>query len=406
MAQFAKFTDGGYDDLVRLQVFGQDLSDPIGVKVAESYEVTRGFLRQPGDFKLRLGSAEVASELLTTVARPGNIFAITIGNSEVPQLTGEIDGFEAEASAGATEVTIHGRDAMALVHDAMCPVEKSFTNYSYNDLVHDALKQLAGIQNFNLDTDGASNRKITTGVNVRIKPGAAPGSLDATAFTVARKIHAKLGERVLQFLRRHLDRAGLFLIASPSGSGPSFVLCRPNTEQAPLYRIARHLEGGDDPGPSEISNIVSARWRVDTSHMYSEVAVYSRSGGRKAGRTKQRGDFDDVSMQAFGFNRPLVLRDKQTQTAEQAEFLARRHIAESNRQGRRLEYVMRGHSTPSLQGDGRAVWAPDTIVQVDDDEFGLSDNFWIESVTFRRNPQTTTTLSLMRTDDLIFGADD
>jgi hypothetical protein len=48
------------------------------------------------------------------------------------------------------------------------------------------------------------------------------------------------------------------------------------------------------------------------------------------------------------------------------------------------------------------VWAPDTIVDVDDDEFGISGQFWVESVTFKR-PPTTTTLVLMRPSDLVFG---
>ncbi len=110
-------------------------------------------------------------------------------------------------------------------------------------------------------------------------------------------------------------------------------------------------------------------------------------------------------MEAWGFKRTLVLRDKTCTNAAQAEFLAHRHIADANRQGFVLEYQMRGHTAVSLVDGSRAVWAPDTIVEVDDEEFGISGLFWVESVTFRR-PPSTTTLVLMRPGDLVFGGDD
>jgi prophage tail gpP-like protein len=53
----------------------------------------------------------------------------------------------------------------------------------------------------------------------------------------------------------------------------------------------------------------------------------------------------------------------------------------------------------------RAVWAPDTVVRVLDDEHGISGDFWIEGVTFRGSSShgTTTELTLMRPEDLVFG---
>jgi prophage tail gpP-like protein len=106
-------------------------------------------------------------------------------------------------------------------------------------------------------------------------------------------------------------------------------------------------------------------------------------------------------MVALGYERPLVHRDVNVTNDKQAEFYARRVLAESRRASWQLIYTMAGHSTDSLLG-GRAVWAVDTVVDVADDEFGLNGSLWIESVTHRRNPQTTTEIVLMRGDDLVF----
>jgi hypothetical protein len=67
---------------------------------------------------------------------------------------------------------------------------------------------------------------------------------------------------------------------------------------------------------------------------------------------------------------------------------------------------MSGHSTPSLVGGGRAVWAPDTIVEVNDELLGITGTFWVAQVTHMRNPKSTSLIELMRLGDLVFGTDE
>ena len=180
------------------------------------------------------------------------------------------------------------------------------------------------------------------------------------------------------------------------------MLSRPNVTQQAVAKILR--KRGKNPGDHR-SNVIAARWRLDTTHRFSDVAISTRGGGRKFGRSKELGEYVDEGMENWGFHRTLVLRDKTCTNGKQAEFLAHRHIAEANRKGFVLEYKMRGHTAISLIDGSRSVWTPDTIVQVEDEEFGLSGLFWVESVTFRR-PPSTTTISLMRPCDLVFGGDD
>jgi prophage tail gpP-like protein len=78
-------------------------------------------------------------------------------------------------------------------------------------------------------------------------------------------------------------------------------------------------------------------------------------------------------------------------------------MAESRRQGWRLSYTVAGHTAGCPLG-GRVNWAPDTLIEVNDERLGIREEvFWVESVTFNGSPQSTTTIELMRPRDLIFG---
>ena len=106
-----------------------------------------------------------------------------------------------------------------------------------------------------------------------------------------------------------------------------------------------------------------------------------------------------------GIVRLRVLRNAEVTSIAHAEHLAKKELAACRRKAFRLEYTIAGHSMPSLLtgGQSRAVLAPDTVVSVDDDEYDLHGNFWIESVHHRRSPHTTTTINLLAPSVLVFG---
>jgi hypothetical protein len=81
--------------------------------------------------------------------------------------------------------------------------------------------------------------------------------------------------------------------------------------------------------------------------------------------------------------------------------MARRKIAECRRAGWRLSYPVSGHTVAAI-GGGRAVWAPDTTVEVIDEELGLQGVMYLESVTFHASPHRWSELHVMRVDDLVY----
>lgn len=391
MAEFPLDDAGKPDDRVRLELDGAE------VTVAESYEVRADILTQPAAWSLRLGHGGVARDLMR-LARPNTPFRLFIGR--VLQQTGRVDGpTGSDAGGSATEVTITGRDALAPLHDAYVRAEWAQKNGSFRDLVEGALGRTVG--DYVLTYSNAANRSLRAGVGIReTAPPATATVAEVEALTpkaIRIAIQAKLGEREYELVKRQLDRAGLFLWSTANGE---FVLSEPNPNQPPVARILRRR----GQTRSEVT-VESAHFQNLATPRFSEIIVYARGGGRKFGRSHTKGSFTDPEMVGWGFDRPLVIKDANVATAAQAEFFARRKIAETIRSGWRLTYTVTGHTAPSLVGGGRVVWSPDTVVQVVDDEYGLSGLFYIEGCTYRGGPQgRTTELHLMRPDSLVFGS--
>ncbi len=109
-------------------------------------------------------------------------------------------------------------------------------------------------------------------------------------------------------------------------------------------------------------------------------------------------------MMGLGISRLLTHEDHKCKSIAQADFFARRLIAEARRHGWSLTYTVAGHTTIGTSGQ-RVVWSPNTTVQVDDDELDIHGVFYIEGVRFTRGPQTLTELHLMRPADMLFATD-
>lgn len=391
MADFPVEANGQIDDRVRIELANRT------IEIVESYEVRSDVLTVPAAWSVRMGYGEAVRTLIPLV-QPGAPFKLYIG--PVLQQTGQIDGYSASADVGATELNVTGRDALAPLHDAYVTSEISIKDATYRDIVAWALYRTLGPDRpFVLGYTNETNRKIVTGVGVKQVaplPDASQVEIEATTPKAIRvAVQAKLGEREYEFVKRQLDRAGLFLWAGANGD---FIVSAPNAKQLPTYEIKRQRGA-----TRSFVNATSARYTNNTVPRFSEVIVHARGGGRKFSRSKTKGSYADPEMAGYGFHRPLVVRDVNVATAEQAEFYARRKLAESIRAGWQLTYTIAGHTLPSLVGGGRAVVAPDTVVRVADDEFGLYGNYYVESCVYRGGPDgRVTEINLLRPDSLVF----
>lgn len=394
MASFGGASQDGVDDRVRVRFYSKNpkFQEP---RFFEDYSVRVSVLQQPAAFAVRLSARDGSADLLRDI--PDNTkFNLYIGL--LPQFTGYTDAQNAGGTAGSTSVTFKGRDVLAKLYGNDVPADESFTNITYKRLVETAMERarLSG----KVIVDNEKNKQIRTGVRVKaIKvPVVSNEVVRADGGAVVKHVvRAKLGESWLEFARRHLAKQGLFIWSDTDGN---IVLSSPNPNQSPLFYWVRERNTINGR-----INVFDAQFVNDTTHRFSECVIYCRAGGRKSGRGKLHGGHVDQEMVDLGIERVKVYRDVNVTTTKEAEFYARRKIAEINRASWHLQYTFAGHSAPALYG-GRAVIGPDLIAHIKDTEFGIDEPMYIESVEYKSQPQQTTTVTLMRIKDLIFGDDD
>ena len=407
---------GGLDDSVKLRINGSD------IVIAESWNVNEGILSQPACFTITMGSGDLAAGLLQKYQPgPNYEFQLFVGN--VQQQSGYLDAvMAAQPPGGACKVILKGRDALAPLEDTYVTGVLAANVKTYAQLVWFALQQCRLAPSGPIDpsilaTDNAANRTVKAGVKVTVtKTLQTPQQIldnaglptTANSSVVISPPQAKLHETWHRFLRRHLDRAGLFFWAANDGS---FVLSAPNGNQQPTYLLRR--KKGEPVGSSR-GNVVAMSYQDDRTHRHSQAIVYGKGGGKAFGRVKSKGAFQDDEMQQSGYVQPIVYRDANCHSEAEGEYFARRKLAEERRSGWKLEYTVSGHTLPvagsssasSAGGGQRAVLVPDTVVTVDDDELGLHGDYYLESLDRQRSNATTTTIRLMRLGDLLFGADE
>lgn len=371
-------------------------SDGIPVLYAETYEISMSILQQPAAFSLRLGAAVPVHELADLWV-PNTPFRLSIGGA--PQFSGRSDGYTLSATNDGGSATIRGRDALAPLHDGFASTEKALANLSFREIVEAGMLDAFGAPNVpTLISSNEANRKVITAAPVA---QSAPPKIDGVDSDVlvdkpapGRKLQLKIGQRWLSdVIKPELDRAGLFLWCAGNGD---IVLSAPNTSQSPTFRIFRKFGS---------SNYLTGELRNEPTARYSRCDVHCRAGGGDKARTKPFGTYEDKEMVAWGINRPMCIADSKAKTIEQAELLARRKIVEARRAAWSLTYTIAGHTLPNLYNGAPAVVAPDVVFSVEDEELGISGAFWCEAVEHRGSPQKTTTIHLMRVEDVVFGGD-
>src|ERR1700722_4228875 len=397
--QFVSDQIGNDADSVYI-VLGND--QPLLVR---TWNIRESILSQPGNFTLDINLwALAAAKIVTTPVQlkarypAGTPFQIIVRGQT--QLTGRTDRrrIGLKRGAGGTVFEVSGRDALAELVSGEVTARQSFKNATFADMARRGLTAV-GLDASKLVTSNDANRSAKAGIPIKVtQPGVTvdgvqtvPGTLGAAKAL----LEAKFGEKWMEFLRRHFDRAGLFIWCAGDGS---FVLSAPNIYQKPAYTIYRDLQ-------NDYANILDSDEDDDVTNRHSEIVVYGRGGGRKAGTVKSKGTFTDQEMVDYGFDRPAAVRDRAVQTGAQAGYFARRKLAEERRDGYRPPYTTAGHTLPVSPGNAsqRAVVTPDTMVHVHDEVIGIDGDFYIETVQRVGAPQAETTMRLMRPQDLVFG---
>jgi hypothetical protein len=181
---------------------------------------------------------------------------------------------------------------------------------------------------------------------------------------------------------------------------------------APIYSLRR--KRGET---KKYNNIETHSYSNKTSSRHKWVRCYGKGKPDKKGQFPIYGDWHDDEMREMGFpdSDRLVIHEEKARNETECSYHAKRKLAEERRRNRTLSYVVYGHETEALDSTQAAVWAPDTMVRVDDDELsfagksnvGIREDMYIEKVEFRRDESGTySTLHLMRKIDLLYLGED
>jgi prophage tail gpP-like protein len=385
-----------------------------------SWTLTRGILQQPSTFSFTVGSGDLSRQLM---ARLEPFLPVQMFIGSTPVFTGELED-PSIGGGSATEVTVQGRDLMyRLVKNSVLD-ERQFGSPTYFELTREVM-DLAGMSSVKLVGSNEANREKVTRVKASARPAKditetlETGMLGRDGAKVTyNKITGKLGQSWFDFLVSQYRRIGLYLWSAGDGT---MILCRPTANQDPVYEIRR------ERGLLRTqTNAMRPSFANRTSGRHAMVRVFGKGWPDKKGQRTLYGDWPDFEMYSLGDKSVLTMHDSACKTTYDCQHRAKRHIAEERRTNRTLSYPLSGLTIPSLRDTSRmAIWSPDTVVKVSDDEIqwsgdpdnrregaggdianvgeGLHEDMYVEKVEMKGSAAgTTTTVHLMRGVDIYY----
>lgn len=371
--------------IVRLTLLGRELTN------ITSWSIDSSFMTSTDSFEFTLYEEDVEK------TRGLELQPVELVVNGQTLLIGRIDS--STRGRDGYSITFRGRDFMAdLVESNADPIVK----IKQGDDLLTAITTAAGPLGINtvFDDDGAM-RNLRTGrkVKAKTKPGKRKRKLNP--------YKPQPGEGTYEFLNKVGAREAVTLQCGPNRN--TIVLATPNYDQAALYQIRRTREQEN----GVYNNIETAEAIRDFSSFPTFVVVqgaHATAGSKGEHQTQ----FFDVWKIAAAFKselgriltnatvssrwlpgkppanevlagtlyRLLVFRDNDARNADQIEKAARRAIADRLKETLRYPATLKGHIAP----DTGALYAPDTIIGVNDDIADVHEELWIESRKFRFTP--------------------
>jgi prophage tail gpP-like protein len=314
------------------------------------YELVRDLLTPADGWSL-----EVAHPTPDQISAIGEGASLTLLAGEEVVLRGRVDSRQVSVNRGGTRLTLQGRDRVAPLVDCSTPVGWTWRSISLVRLAELAISEL-GVA---LEVVEAEPEAETTLDVVRPEPG----------------------ETFWELLTRHAARRRLLVHATPEG----LRFIRPNYDQPVLGRLCSYTDER-----RRQNNVLQADVTWQTSQRRSPVVVLGQGSGRGRGAAPSlRGEAVDDALVALGLRRPLVIVDGEAETSAEARDRAEWEIGSRRGEGLVARYVVAGHGPAA----GRC-WAPDTLVQVDDQHTGLAGVYWVSAVQLSRSRDGGTTSSL------------
>lgn len=415
-------------DEVVLKIAGSDVT----LSRWTSYRFSSDFLTPTDGWSFEVGDENLPEEQREALQLGARV---RLSINAVPVADGYIDTIEINADrSGGQTWSISGRDRLSFAVDATADPTLSFkadatlatvlktlfAPYGWSDDAH-----------FSIDND--ANRNASTGVR-----GITRRSTSKKRFgqpLASYKIHQLKPynhEGVFAFACRVAQRQGLWIWCS--NDGETLVVGKPDFAQEPTFTLRRARNGVGN-------NILSGAVRYDHQDQPSIIIADGFSGGGEFGKGRIKSyvvnpyfgvdedgfvldavtkiiqkypDAKQVTMTTQPFKRrtplapvrPMFLHDDESKTQDELDAYVRREMSLLMRKGLTVHYVVEGHGQTS-NGE-TAIWAVDTVVDVQDEIGGVNERMYVLGVHFEksRSGGTTTRLDLVRLNSIQFDVAD
>jgi prophage tail gpP-like protein len=311
------------------------------------------------------------------------------------QVIGRIDRIQ--GIKGTTALKVMGRDYLAdIVDSTMDPTYQVGAGMTIGEMILEVFKPwgITGVL-----SDGGLTRDIRTG-----KQPYQPDPLDLEQLRLE-DLRAEENQGVMEFASRIVARHGFTI--QPAGTRDTVLIVRPQYAQPALYPLERPgniHEAIADRNYTNVPTVTLGRGRAGgNKHQVGgsrsvfptfsggapssigtlrEVLAITTADNNLAVTRELRYDPKKGDNTVYGYTppvyKPLFFRDKDSRNDAQVERAVRRMVAERLRETLSYNVEVRGHS----ESTSGAVWALDTIAQVNDSLEQVREPLWIADRTF------------------------
>ena len=398
-----------------------------------SYEFSEDFLTPTDSFSFVLGTDESGLEPdQRKMLKLGGRIRLYIDDLVLAE--GFVDSIEVSASrSGGWTYAIHGRDRLGQTLDTIAdPTFQLKDGGTLAELLKRLFSPFGWVGDAHFDIDNAANRDARSGIRgTKTSKGTKTKPLKSFVLHQTKPYNH---ESVFHFASRVAQRHGLWLWCTADGE--KLIVGQPDFDQEPIFALNRGRDGR--------GNILSGSVKYDMTDQPSVIIADSYSGGGEFGKgrcrayivnpllgmtddgehtdevkavvarlspgTTKRPPVENTLALAFVKSRaasvpfrPMYLHDDESKTQEQLNAFVKREMSLMYRKALTAHYVVEGHG--QVVDDRFVAWAPDTIVEVDDEAADLAEEMYVLGVHFskaRGGSGTTTRLDLIRRHSIAF----
>jgi prophage tail gpP-like protein len=338
-----------------------------------SYEIENDMLEPADGFSLSLAPF---SRELWELCRPDREIQVLL--DDTPVLLGFLGERQKTTTREGSEITVSGMDkAGRLLRESMDLV--GFRRMTLHDLVARCVYPWFDTVVFS----NARNRDLVRGRGAsKAKAFAEP--LLANQADAPKRVEP--GQTRWETMAQFLERSDLLLWSSADGK--EFVVGKPNYAQESQYRFV--LSGPE-------ANVVRSQVKDSVEERYSQVTCVGAAKGDSMNYGRRllsaqghavNGDGPYGTGRDFAHRKVLILSDDGVRGPGDAKARAQAEMALRDATGHVVELTVRGHSQLREPSKPPALYAFDTMADVEDPETGHTGRYLVTRVRFQKSRST------------------